>query len=165
MKEIEFTCLDGKKLACFLWDDVKKPKGVIQLIHGLTSHTKRYEDFAEVLNAAGYIVFGDDHRVNGKTAGVENLGKADRNNFNDNVSDEIAITKMLLEKFRLPVGLFAHSYGSFLAQRYMHSPAVWSAVFCSAGRLYGRAEAFGARFSPFQRIFCKTLRPAICLPK
>ena len=90
MKEIEFKSFDGKKLACFLWDDVAGiPKGVIQLVHGLTSHTMRYEDFAKTLNANGYIVFGDDHRMNGKTAGLEKLGKAGKNNFNENEAIDI----------------------------------------------------------------------------
>jgi len=161
MKEVSFDSYDGKKLACFLWDEVAGPKGVIQLIHGLTSHTMRYEEFAEILNANGYIVFGDDHRVNGKTAGVENLGKADRNNFNDNVADEIAITKMLLEKFGLPVQLFAHSYGSFLAQRYMQlAGGLINGVLLSGSACMGGPKLFwGKVLTFFQRIFCHVYAP------
>ncbi len=93
MKKTRFTSFDGKELTCFLWDDAVNPKGVIQLVHGLTSHTSRYAEFAPRLNAAGYLVFGDDHRMNGHTAGLENLGIAGPTTFDDNVADELAITK------------------------------------------------------------------------
>lgn len=158
MKEVEFKSYDGTRLACFLWDDVKAPKGVIQLIHGLTSHTMRFEEFAKVLNENGYIAFGDDHRMNGKTAGLENLGKADNNNFNENVMDEIAVTKMLKEEFNLPVQLFAHSYGSFLAQRYIELAGdMVDGVLLSGSAYMGSPMLFwGKVITFFQRIFFKT---------
>lgn len=162
MKEIEFKSFDGKKLACFLWDDVKgMPKGVIQLVHGLTSHTMRYEDFAKTLNSAGYIVFGDDHRMNGKTAGLENLGKAGKNNFNENVKDEIYITKMLREKYVLPVQLFAHSYGSFLAQRYIEQAGCLIDGVLLSGSAYmgGNILFWGKVLTFFQNLFFKTEGP------
>jgi alpha-beta hydrolase superfamily lysophospholipase len=119
MKKEVFVSYDGKKLACFLWDDVTNPKGVIQIVHGMTSHMQRFKEFGEELNRRGYIAYGDDHRPHGETAGLENLGKAGKNNFSENVRDEIEITKMLKARFRLPVQLFSHSYGSFLAQSYI----------------------------------------------
>ena len=161
MKEIKFISFDGTKLACFLWDDVKSPKGVIQLVHGLTSHTMRYNDFANALNANGYIVFGDDHRMNGKTAGLENLGKAGCNNFNENVLDEIAITKMLIEKYRLPIQLFAHSYGSFLGQRYIElaGDLINGVLLSGSAYMDGKMLFWGKAITFFQRIFCKTYSP------
>ncbi len=161
MKEILFSSFDGKKLACFLWDDVENPKGVIQLVHGLTSHTMRYDDFAKKLNRAGYIVFGDDHRMNGKTAGLENLGKAGSNNFNENVFDEIEITKMLKEKYKLPVQLFAHSYGSFLGQRFIELAGDLIDGILLSGSAYmgGKMLFWGKVITLFQRIFCKTYGP------
>lgn len=161
MKEIEFISFDGAKLVCFIWDDVESPKGVIQLVHGLTSHTMRYNDFAGVLNANGYIVFGDDHRMNGKTAGLENLGKAGKNNFNENVLDEIAITKMLKEKYKLPVQIFAHSYGSFLGQRYIElaGDLVDGVLLSGSAYMGGKMLFWGKVITFFQRFFCKTYSP------
>jgi len=161
MKEMNFTSYDGKQLACFLWDEVENPKGVIQLVHGLTSHTMRYDDFAVELNAGGYIVFGDDHRMNGKTAGLENLGKAGPDNFNENVRDEIEITKMLRGKFGLPVQLFAHSYGSFLGQRYIElAGGLIEGVVLSGSAFMGGPKLFwGKVLTWFQRYFCGAYRP------
>lgn len=118
-KQLEYTSFDGRKIACFLWDKVKEPKGIIQIIHGMTSHMKRYNELAKVLNSYGYVVLGDDHRPNGESAGLANLGKASKNNFRENVLDEIGITKSLKQRCNLPIMLFAHSYGSFLAQTYI----------------------------------------------
>lgn len=119
MKKEVFKSFDGKEIACFVWDEVKNPKGVVQLVHGMTSHMKRYADLAETLNAHGYIAYGDDHRPHGETAGLENLGKADKNSFENSVRDEMEITKMLKERYNLPVQVFGHSYGSFLMQSYI----------------------------------------------
>src|SRR5690554_3752508 len=117
MREFIFTSFDNTKLNCALWERVKEPKGVIQIIHGMNSHAKRYHDFAKKLNQNGYIVFADDHRGHGKTAGEDKLGQVGKDNFNNCVKDQIEFTKTLKQKYNLPVQLFAHSYGSFLAQR------------------------------------------------
>ncbi|MFW5780553.1 MAG: alpha/beta fold hydrolase [Bacillota bacterium] len=119
MKEFIFTSFDDTKLNCTLWDDVKEPKGVIQIIHGMNSYAAMYDDFAKILNNHNYIVFADDHRGHGMTAGKEKLGQVGKDNFMNCVKDQIEFTKMLKEKYNLPVQLFAHSYGSFLAQRYI----------------------------------------------
>lgn len=119
MKEVNFTSFDNTRLSCYLWDEVQSPKGVIQIIHGMASYASRYDSFSRVLNDNGYIVFADDHRAHGNTAGLSRLGLATEDNFINSVKDEVAITRMLQDKYNLPVQLFAHSYGSFLAQRYI----------------------------------------------
>ena len=119
MREFSLTAIDNTKLYYILWDEVKEPKGVIQIIHGMNSHTRRYDDFAKILNQNGYIAFADDHRGHGKTAGKDKLGQVGKDNFMNCVLDQLEFTKMLKEKYNLPVQLFAHSYGSFLAQRYI----------------------------------------------
>ena len=43
MTEITFTARDGKKLICSLWDNVTRPIGVVQIIHGMDEHVGRYE--------------------------------------------------------------------------------------------------------------------------
>jgi len=73
MKEGFIKSFDGYEVYRYLWDDVEKPIGIVQIFHGMAEHAKRYEDFALFLNKNGYIVFADDHRGHGKTAkGEEN---------------------------------------------------------------------------------------------
>ena len=49
-------------LGCF------KPRGVVQLVHGMAEHIDRYDDFARFLADAGYLVAGHDHIGHGDTA-------------------------------------------------------------------------------------------------
>lgn len=136
MKEIKFNARDGKILMCSLWDNVPRPVGVVQIIHGMDEHVMRYDRFAIFLNKHGYIVFGDDHRAHGRTAGVvTNIGKTngERDLFTATVDDEIEITKYLRRKYKLPVLLFGHSYGSFITQRIIQEPNLAAAGVCLSG--------------------------------
>lgn len=117
MKTEIYNAHDEKKIYLGVWDDVSAPKGVVQIAHGMVEHIARYDDFARYMNENGFIVVGDDHRshghtdptTHGHTVGSYNL-------FADTVKDEIGITKMLKEKYGLPVVLLGHSYGSFVSQ-------------------------------------------------
>ena len=116
MQEVIFTARDGKKIFCSLWNNVTRPVGVVQIIHGMDEHVGRYDRFAKFLNKNGYIVFGDDHRAHGRTvASIDKIGMPDGDPdlFASTADDEIAITRYLRRKYRLPVFLFGHSYGSF----------------------------------------------------
>ncbi len=123
MKTEKFKSFDNTVLQCYLWDDVRTPKGVVLIAHGMAEHARRYDAFATYLNKNGYIVYADDHRAHGMTStkqsekGVKGYHKGDI--YGDTVRDEVAITEYLKEKYNLPVILLGHSYGSFIAQRYM----------------------------------------------
>lgn len=103
------------------WKNVEKPKGAVQIFHGMAEHAARYGEFAEYLNNAGYIVFADDHRGHGKTAGtVEELGCIGEDGFNKIVEDERFISlKIRREHPELPIIILGHSFGSFIAQDYI----------------------------------------------
>ena len=123
---------DGAEIFYRLWDKVEKPKGVFMIIHGMVEHTGRYEDFAKFLNKNGYIVFAWDLRAHGKTAGEPNkVGKYAGDLFADCVEDAIFFADMLLKKYKLPLIVFGHSYGSFVLQSFIqqyneHSMAIFS---------------------------------------
>lgn len=115
-----FEASDNEKIFIHVWDSVNNPKGIVQLIHGMAEHGKRYEDFAMYLNEQGYIVYADDHRAHGNTAKtVEHIGKMKATDFMRIVQDEIEISEMLKKKYDLPLYLIGHSFGSFITQRYM----------------------------------------------
>lgn len=136
MRETVFRTNDGQNLVCVIWDNVKNPIGVVQIIHGMDEHIRRYDRFAKYLNKNGYIVFGDDHRAHGKTAGdIKNIGRVGNTPdiFMATVNDEIEILKYLKEKYKLPVFLFGHSYGSFITQRVMERTNLCAAGVCLSG--------------------------------
>lgn len=141
MKEVIFTAKDKTKIFCTLWDNVKNPVGVVQIIHGMNEHVGRYDIFAKFLNKNGFIVFGDDHRAHGRTAtSIEKIGTLDGNKdlFNATVSDELEIINFLTNKYKLPLFLFGHSYGSFLTQAVIEKTNKHTAVcLCGSAKFWG----------------------------
>jgi len=143
MKTEKFKSFDGLELTCYLWDDVKDAKGVVQISHGMAEHAQRYDAFAQYLNANGYIVFADDHRAHGATA-EDHVGYQDGNIFEDTAQDLIEISKMLIAKYNLPLVLIGHSYGSFLSQRYieLNGPAC-GVILSGSAKMAGLLPAVG----------------------
>ena len=110
---------DGKEIFVHEWLNAAEPKGVVQIVHGMTEHAARYEAFARFLNEHGYIVVADDHRGHGKTDPAT-LGYSKGNMFEDTVRDEAVITDFYRAKYAgLSYFLFGFSYGSFLTQSYI----------------------------------------------
>src|SRR5262249_15467138 len=68
--EFSFTSSDGLRVACFRWDSRGPTRGVVQIAHGMGEHIGRYGETIEALNAAGLIVYGNDHRGHGRTASL-----------------------------------------------------------------------------------------------
>ena len=121
MKTLKLKGYNDFELCCYVWDKVEKPTGIIQIIHGMQEHAKRYAEFAKFLNSKGYIVFASDLRGHGQTALMNNLpfGYSDGDIFMEIVQDQIIITDYLKEKFNLPITIFGHSFGSFITQKYL----------------------------------------------
>ncbi len=116
---MELTSFDGKKIFVYEWLEAESPKGVVQIVHGMTEHAGRYAAFAEFLNGHGYLVVADDHRGHGKTD-PETLGYSEGNMFADTVRDEAEIAKYYRAKFpALKYFIFGFSYGSFLTQSFI----------------------------------------------
>ncbi len=140
MKKDIIKSFDGREIAVCLWDAAAAPKGVIQVFHGMAEYSDRYDGFARAANNAGYIVFADDHRGHGRTSGTELLGKngGSRDLFFETLSDELFFSDMLVKKYGLPLFVFGHSYGSFLAQAYIQRPnPAAAAVICGSADMKG----------------------------
>ncbi len=117
-----FTDPDGFEIFVYKWaPDTGKPKAVVQVVHGLGEHALRYERFAKYLNQAGYMVYADDHRGHGKTAGnLSKVGMIGTDGWNGMVKDENQLSDIIeKENPGLPLFLFGHSMGSFIGQRYI----------------------------------------------
>lgn len=141
MKQVTFIAKDGKKIICSLWDSVKSPKGIVQLVHGMNEHVRRYDRFANFLNKHGYIVFGDDHRAHGRTASsISNIGTTDgeQDLFSASLTDELEISDFLHKKYNLPLFVFAHSYGSFIGQAMLEHNVNAKAVCLSGTAKFSR---------------------------
>ena len=95
MKNKDIVSFDNLVLKGYLFDDVAKPKGVIQIIHGMQEYSDRYFDIIPKFNKDGYIVFISDLRGHGKTAkNIESLG-IDEDLFANAVQDQLIISQTL----------------------------------------------------------------------
>lgn len=155
MKPEKFKSFDGTVLQCYLWDDVRNAKGVVQISHGMAEHARRYDNFAQFMNANGYIVFADDHRAHGMTStkqstkGVKGYHKGDI--YFDTVQDECAITAMLKERYNVPVIYLGHSYGSMVGQRYIEECKDYAgAVLSGSAMMKGAILTGGASVASLQ---------------
>lgn len=113
-----FTTKDGVNLATYFWE-CENPKGIIHIVHGMSEHAGRYDEFALKMNQFGYLVFASDIRGHGKTAGaIDKVGElAMQDGWKKVIGDVWELTKMLDVKYpKLPLVLFAHSMGSFIVR-------------------------------------------------
>jgi alpha-beta hydrolase superfamily lysophospholipase len=114
---------DGVKLALYVWPAPSGPiKAAVQIAHGLGEHAARYDRLAQALTRAGYAVYASDHRGHGQTARKpDDYGHfADRDGWTRVVEDLHAVNAYIArERPSLPRVLFAHSFGSFVAQDYL----------------------------------------------
>ncbi len=116
-----FTDSDGFEIFVYHWMSDSPRKGIIQISHGMVEDASRYRRFAAKLVDSGYVVYANDHRGHGKTAGTpEMVGYCGSDGFNGMVRDMGQLTQLIRQRDPgLPVFLFGHSMGSFLCQQYM----------------------------------------------
>lgn len=151
MKYYKFKSFDNTVLQCYVWDDVRSPRGAVQIAHGMAEHARRYDDFASFLNKQGYIVFADDHRAHGNSEKKADIGYHDGDIFADTVKDQIAITAYLKDTYKLPVILLGHSYGSFIAQSYIQNGGNAEGVILSgSANMKGGLAAMGGLIANMQ---------------
>ena len=106
----------GCRLRTLRWP-TSSPRGRVQVVHGLSEHLGRYGELAEALNAAGYSVFGHDHRGHGRSQGPRGVVGS----FQDLVGD-LAHVRELADELAPGPGapyLVAHSMGALVAIRYL----------------------------------------------
>ncbi len=122
-KEFSFQSDDGCELHVYKWSpDDDNVRAIVQISHGMAEHAARYERFAEVLTREGFVVYANDHRGHGKTAGsLNNVGfLAKKDGWNLVVKDMFKLTIICKNEYiGVPVILFGHSMGSLLSREYI----------------------------------------------
>ena len=134
MDETTFSlaAADGSDISVYRWSGEQAPQAIVQVAHGMGEHAGRYRRLAEALTDARYVVYANDHRGHGATAGsAERHGDLGPGGWAGLVSDlgELgAIARR--EHPGVPLILVGHSMGSFAVQGYLldHSADVDGAV-------------------------------------
>ncbi|MFT4122973.1 MAG: alpha/beta fold hydrolase [Microbacteriaceae bacterium] len=151
-----FTDAEGVRISYYRWP-AARPRGLVQIAHGVGEHARRYDHVAAALTAAGYSVYADDHRGHGRT-GLEQWG-GDTSRLGrlgpGGVRAAIAAVRRFTAVVRadapdLPLAFVGHSWGSLMGQKILDAhPGDWDAVVFSgsAYRMPGSMNAgdLGAR--------------------
>ncbi len=98
------------------------PRGVIQIVHGISEYIDRYAGAARFLSEHGFVVVGSDHLGHGRTAtGAEEYGFFCQRNGWHTVSGDVRRLRTLMGQQYpdLPYFILGHSMGSFLARTYL----------------------------------------------
>lgn len=111
MEKVQLTTFDGLPLTARVWI-ADSPKATIQILHGMAEHCERYQPFAEYLQAQGFNLIAHNHRGHGE--------RLPQGHFKDSdgwkaVLEDVSSVQKLANP-NLPIFLFGHSMGSFIAR-------------------------------------------------
>ncbi|MEO2217139.1 alpha/beta hydrolase [Chromobacterium vaccinii] len=110
------TAVDGEAIPLCEWLPDGPPRAAVLISHGMSEYAARYERFAGTLTAAGYAVYAHDHRGHGASAAPRGYFAAE-DGWRKVVDDVETARRHAAERHPgLPVILFGHSMGSFIAR-------------------------------------------------
>lgn len=141
-EQVTFPSTDGTSTvrATLWWPTGSKPKGVVQLVHGMAEHIGRYDDFACFLAKNGYLVAGHDQVGHGRTTPPEHWGELPMRNGAEVLVEDVDRMRALVETrvdASVPYFVFGHSLGSFIVRSYIshHAEGLAGAIICGTGYL------------------------------
>jgi alpha-beta hydrolase superfamily lysophospholipase len=145
-----FVDAQGVTIHYYTWS-APKPKGVVQIAHGLGEYATRYDELAQALVAAGYSVYADDHRGHGRT-GVEqhlgnmkHMGRLGPGGLGATIEEVRQLTTIIrAENPDAPVALLGHSWGSLMAQTILNHHAEDYDAAVLTGTAYRRPGSMNA---------------------
>lgn len=142
--EFSYVDAEGVEIHAYEWaaasaETGAEPQAVVQISHGLGEYALRYDAFARALVAQGFTVYADDHRGHGETGRAQwegdlsRLGRLGPGGLRAAEAAIVQLTALIRERHPgLPVVMFAHSWGSLMAQRILNEhPRVWDALVLS----------------------------------
>ncbi len=169
MKREDFTfeSRDNQtKLHAVRWepDEGISPVGILVIVHGMSEHVDRYEDFASFMTGHGFIVTADDHLGHGKSAVDGKYGYfCKQDPATVVVRDVHRLKKITQEMFPgLPVFILGHSMGSFILRNYLfrYGKGIDGAIVMGTG-MPPKAVAGGLKFTSFVGcLFGKSEKPS-----
>lgn len=142
MKEFYInSTVDGEKIYCVdFCENLKNPKMILQICHGMVEHIKRYKDFAKFLEKQGIRAFGMDNRGHGQNCDEDSRGHiSDEDGDIKLVEDVYELNKYIKKEFPdKQVVIFGHSMGSVIVRNFLnkYSPFVDGAIICGTTGIY-----------------------------
>lgn len=121
IREVPFPSHNGRdEIQAWVYEPVRPPRAVVQVVHGLGEHSRRYLHMISTLLDAGFVVAADDHAGHGRTAMVSGeWGDTGEDGAVTVVEDEASLHDRVRELHPdLPYFLFGHSWGSMIGRGY-----------------------------------------------
>ena len=94
-----------------------KPKAIVQILHGMAEHQRRYHDFINYLNNQGITVFIHDHLGHGDRVNESDIKGffAEQDGWNAVVNDAKSVSEIIKNLYPdVPLTLLGHSMGSYI---------------------------------------------------
>lgn len=127
-----------------------EPRAIVQIIHGIAEYIDRYDEFMSFLADNGIIAVGTDHLGHGKSIESEEQTGffAYDNGWDYAVRDEEVLRLAMHENYpELPIIVFGHSMGSFMARTLLiRYPDAFNAAIISGTGNQGAALVNGGLF-------------------
>src|SRR5579875_1231198 len=121
LTEFDFPSHNGRDaIKAWIYAPATPPRAIIQIVHGLGEHSRRYLRLIGKLLDAGFVVCADDHVGHGATAMASGVwADSGENGLTAVVEDEATLREKTLAAYPgLPYVLYGHSWGSMIARAY-----------------------------------------------
>ena len=120
-KELDFLSYNRRdQVKAWIYTPIRKPRGIVQVVHGLGEHSRRYLHLILKFNEAGFVVSANDHVGHGKTAADSNTwGDYGDKGYITTTEDEKSLHDIVCAAYpELPFIMFGHSWGSMIARSF-----------------------------------------------
>lgn len=116
------------------------PRAIVQIVHGMSEHIGRYDEFARFLVRRGFVVCANDHIGHGRSVPcADALGHLPASGGKDILIEDVhELRKTIAARYarQTPYVLFGHSMGSFIVRAYLarYAEGLSAAVICGTGQ-------------------------------
>lgn len=150
----ERTFIDAHGVEVFTrWWTIEAPHGVVLISHGASEHSRRYDRFAQALNASGFAAVALDQRGHGRTAAPTQCGVMGPGGGQAVIDDlhELRTAAQSSIGSDAPVFLFGHSMGALIALAYLthHADGLAGSVLCGIPADVDNAASLAALLQGF----------------
>lgn len=125
-------------------------KGVVQIMHGIAEYIERYDAFMAFLAENGFVAVGTDHLGHGKSIEKDEQKGffAEKDGWDYVIRDEEILRLAMKQSYPdVPLILFGHSMGSFMARTHLiRYPGAFNAAIISGTGNQGAALVGGGLF-------------------
>ncbi len=135
LREIAFASYNKRDtVKGWIYTPIRKPRAVVQAVHGFGEHSRRYLHMIGTLLDAGFVVCADDHVAHGKTAAdADTWGDPGGKGFATYIEDEHSLRELVMNDYPgIPYFMFGHSWGSMIARGYAarHGEGMSGMILC-----------------------------------